>query len=102
MYHENKFRLLDVDNRLILPLNFKIRGLISSLDVIHSWTIPSLGIKIDAIPGRINQFIIIINRSGLYFGQCSEICGINHRFMPIVLEVSTLKKFLNWLNIINI
>lgn len=91
------FRLLDVDNRLILPYNLIIRGLISSLDVIHSWAIPSLGIKVDAIPGRINQFIIYINRSGLYYGQCSEICGINHRFIPIVLEVTNLIKFFNWL-----
>nr|AHA52514.1 cytochrome c oxidase subunit II [Eumacrocentrus sp. QL-2013] len=93
----NKFRLLDVDNRLILPYNFKIRGLVSSIDVIHSWAMPSLGIKIDAIPGRINQFMIYINRSGLFFGQCSEICGLNHSFMPIVLEVTNLLKFFNWL-----
>ena len=91
------FRLLDVDNRLILPLNNQIRFLVNSSDVIHSFTIPSLGIKVDAVPGRINQISININRFGLYFGQCSEICGINHSFIPIVIEVSRINNFLNWL-----
>lgn len=89
------FRLLDVDNRLILPLNNQIRFLVNSSDVIHSFTIPSLGIKVDAVPGRINQISININRFGLYFGQCSEICGINHSFIPIVIEVSRINNFLN-------
>nr|QWK41503.1 cytochrome c oxidase subunit 2 [Fopius arisanus] len=95
----NMFRLLDVDNRLILPLNFNIRGLVSSVDVIHSWAMPVLGIKVDAIPGRINQFMIYLNRVGVYFGQCSEICGLNHSFMPIVLESVSLKNFLLWLKL---
>lgn len=92
------FRLLDVDNRLILPINNQIRLLITSLDVIHSFALPSIGIKIDAVPGRINQINLNINRPGIYFGQCSEICGVNHRFIPIVIERSTFKIFLNWLN----
>nr|AHA52573.1 cytochrome c oxidase subunit II [Triraphis sp. QL-2013] len=94
---KNLFRLLDVDNRLILPFMLNIRGLVSSFDVIHSWTISSLGIKIDAIPGRINQINIFMDRLGLNFGQCSEICGLNHSFMPIVLESVDVEMFLLWL-----
>lgn len=97
--NNNIFRLLDVDNRLILPFNNQIRILTSSIDVIHSWTIPSLGIKIDSIPGRINQSSIIINRPGIFFGQCSEICGINHRFIPIIIERTSKINFINWLKI---
>jgi cytochrome c oxidase subunit 2 len=80
------FRLLDVDNRIILPINNQIRILVTATDVLHSWTVPSLGVKIDANPGRLNQTNFFINRPGLYFGQCSEICGANHSFMPIVIE----------------
>nr|WNU00269.1 cytochrome c oxidase subunit 2 [Psylliodes attenuatus] len=91
------FRLLDVDNRLIIPFNTKIRMLVTAADVIHSWTIPSLSVKIDATPGRLNQISFIINRSGLFFGQCSEICGANHSFMPIVLESISPKFFTQWI-----
>nr|YP_010363488.1 cytochrome c oxidase subunit II [Atkinsoniella thalia]UNZ12589.1 cytochrome c oxidase subunit II [Atkinsoniella thalia] len=94
----NEFRLLDTDNRITLPYNINTRILVTSTDVIHSWTIPSLGIKIDASPGRINQGSIMMNRPGLYFGQCSEICGANHSFMPIVMESVNLKSFISWLN----
>lgn len=94
---ENTFRLLDVDNRIILPINNQIRIIVSAADVLHSWTIPSLGIKIDATPGRLNQTNFIINRPGLYFGQCSEICGANHSFMPIVIERVSSKIFIKWL-----
>nr|QTC30742.1 cytochrome oxidase subunit 2 [Psyttalia lounsburyi] len=90
-------RLLDVDNRLILPYNLNIRGMISSVDVIHSWALPVLGVKVDAVPGRINQCLFYLNRMGIYYGQCSEICGLNHSFMPIVLESVTMKNFLKWL-----
>lgn len=93
----NEFRLLDVDNRCILPFNYPIRILTTSIDVIHSWTIPSLGIKIDSTPGRLNQSILIMNRPGLFFGQCSEICGINHRFIPTVIESTNFSNFKNWL-----
>nr|AYW52093.1 cytochrome c oxidase subunit 2 [Anthribidae sp. 6 ACP-2013] len=91
------FRLLDVDNRTILPFKTQIRIIVSSTDVIHSWTIPSLGVKIDASPGRLNQSSFYINRSGLFFGQCSEICGANHSFMPIVIESISQKFFLSWI-----
>nr|YP_010502916.1 cytochrome c oxidase subunit II [Nephotettix virescens]UXD78693.1 cytochrome c oxidase subunit II [Nephotettix virescens] len=93
----NEFRLLEVDNRISLPFNVKSRILVTSYDVIHSWTIPALGIKIDASPGRINQGSIFMMRPGLYFGQCSEICGANHSFMPIMLESIDLKSFMNWI-----
>nr|AFV07493.1 cytochrome oxidase subunit II [Nycterophilia cf. coxata SM-2012]AFV07494.1 cytochrome oxidase subunit II [Nycterophilia cf. coxata SM-2012]AFV07495.1 cytochrome oxidase subunit II [Nycterophilia cf. coxata SM-2012]AFV07497.1 cytochrome oxidase subunit II [Nycterophilia cf. coxata SM-2012]AFV07498.1 cytochrome oxidase subunit II [Nycterophilia cf. coxata SM-2012] len=97
----NSFRLLDVDNRVILPMNIQIRMLVSAADVIHSWTIPSLGVKIDATPGRLNQISFMINRPGLFFGQCSEICGANHSFMPIVIESIPLKYFIKWINNMN-
>nr|AAF98064.1 cytochrome c oxidase II [Troides helena]ACF10349.1 cytochrome c oxidase subunit II [Troides aeacus] len=94
----NNFRLLDVDNRIVLPMNNQIRILITATDVIHSWTIPSLGIKIDANPGRLNQGNLFINRPGIFFGQCSEICGANHSFMPIMIESVNIKNFINWIN----
>lgn len=90
---DSNIRLLEVDNRLVLPSNFPVRFLVSSADVIHSWTVPSFGVKFDAVPGRINQFCFSSKRSGIFFGQCSEICGANHRFMPIVLECVPFKNF---------
>lgn len=87
-------RLLEVDNRLLIPRFIPIRFLVSSADVIHSWTIPRFGVKIDAVPGRINQFCFSTKRSGLFFGQCSEICGANHRFMPIFVEAVSFKDFI--------
>nr|CAC82139.1 cytochrome oxidase II [Calathidius accuminatus] len=93
----NGFRLLDVDNRIILPFNTQIRVLVTALDVIHSWTIPALGVKIDATPGRLNQSNFFINRSGLFYGQCSEICGANHSFMPIVIESVPTNTFISWI-----
>nr|AGT62672.1 cytochrome oxidase subunit 2 [Aphis gossypii] len=95
--NKENFRLIEVDNKTILPFKFNIRLLISSDDVIHSWTIPSLAIKIDAIPGRMNQINLFMNRPGIYFGQCSEICGINHSFMPIQIESINLNKFIYWI-----
>nr|CBL58238.1 cytochrome c oxidase subunit 2 [Micropsectra notescens] len=93
----DSFRLLDVDNRIVLPINNQIRILVTATDVLHSWTIPSLGVKIDANPGRLNQTNFFINRPGLYFGQCSEICGANHSFMPIVIESVPSNFFINWI-----
>ena len=96
----NIFRLLDVDNRTIVPYKIHIRILISSADVLHAWTVPSLGVKADAIPGRLNQVKFIRQRPGIFFGQCSEICGANHRFMPIVIEIVNINYFLNWVTCI--
>lgn len=97
----DSFRLLDVDNRIILPINNQIRILVTATDVLHSWTIPSLGVKIDANPGRLNQTNFFINRPGLYFGQCSEICGANHSFIPIVIESTPTNSFIKWISNIN-
>ncbi|YP_009255442.1 cytochrome c oxidase subunit II (mitochondrion) [Anopheles bellator] len=91
------FRLLDVDNRIILPMNNQIRILVTATDVLHSWTIPSLGVKVDATPGRLNQLNFLMNRPGLFFGQCSEICGANHSFMPIVIESVPMNFFIKWI-----
>lgn len=90
------FRLLDVDNRIVIPFNTNLRLLITSRDVIHSWTIPTLGVKVDAVPGRLNQISTQINRPGIFFGQCSEICGANHSFIPISIEITSTKNFFNW------
>nr|UYO78897.1 cytochrome c oxidase subunit 2 [Pygoluciola sp. 2 XHF-2022a] len=90
------FRLLEVDNRLALPIYTQIRMMVSSSDVIHSWTIPSSSVKIDATPGRLNQTTFFMNRIGVFFGQCSEICGMNHSFMPIVVESILPKYFIEW------
>nr|AHB23640.1 cytochrome c oxidase subunit II [Ceratobaeus sp. MM-2013] len=91
------FRLLDVDHRMILPINMKIRLLTTSNDVIHSFTIPSMGFKMDSIPGRINQSSFSSFIPGTYYGQCSEICGMNHSFMPIVAELVSKSLFNKWL-----
>ena len=90
-------RLLEVDNRVVLPINTHIRVLITSADVLHSWAVPSFGVKVDACPGRLNQTSVFIRRQGVFFGQCSEICGVNHGFMPIVIEAVTLDKYVNWI-----
>nr|YP_010492272.1 cytochrome c oxidase subunit II [Bassaricyon gabbii]UWM94674.1 cytochrome c oxidase subunit II [Bassaricyon gabbii] len=89
-------RLLEVDNRVVLPMEMTVRMLISSEDVLHSWAVPSLGLKTDAIPGRLNQTTLMAVRPGLYYGQCSEICGSNHSFMPIVLELVPYSHFEEW------
>nr|AEK84166.1 cytochrome c oxidase subunit II [Alcithoe lutea] len=90
------FRLLEVDHRVVLPTETNIRVLVTSADVIHSWAVPSLGVKVDAIPGRLNQLSFFIKYPGVFYGQCSEICGANHSFMPIVLEAVPLKNFMEW------
>nr|YP_009127042.1 cytochrome c oxidase subunit II [Peirates lepturoides]AHH93172.1 cytochrome c oxidase subunit II [Peirates lepturoides] len=91
------FRLLDVDNRIILPMKTPVRILVTSGDVIHSWTIPSIGVKIDGTPGRLNQGSFTLLRPGVVYGQCSEICGANHSFMPIAVESVSTECFLNWM-----
>nr|QYC94857.1 cytochrome c oxidase subunit 2 [Amblyseius swirskii] len=90
------YRLLDTDECVILPELVNIRVLVSSCDVIHSWTIPSMGIKTDAIPGRLNQLNFISLKSGFFFGQCSEICGVFHSFMPIKIKIVGISNFMKW------
>jgi len=92
-----RFRLLEVDNRIKLPIKTHIRLMITSADVLHSWAMPSFGVKVDACPGRLSQASVFIKRCGVYYGQCSELCGVNHGFMPIVVEAIPTRKFINWL-----
>nr|WNH38329.1 cytochrome c oxidase subunit II [Epinephelus morio] len=91
-----QFRLLEADHRMVVPLDSPVRVLVSAEDVLHSWAVPALGIKMDAVPGRLNQTAFITSRPGVFYGQCSEICGANHSFMPIVVEVVPLEHFENW------
>nr|BDI12709.1 cytochrome c oxidase subunit II [Polypedates leucomystax] len=91
------FRLLEVDNRMVIPTGTLTRILVTADDVLHSWALPSLGIKTDAIPGRLTQASILVGHPGVYYGQCSEICGANHSFMPIVVEALPIRNFLPWI-----
>nr|YP_010956968.1 cytochrome c oxidase subunit II [Symphurus plagiusa]WMY90139.1 cytochrome c oxidase subunit II [Symphurus plagiusa]WMY90152.1 cytochrome c oxidase subunit II [Symphurus sp.] len=92
-------RLLDVDHRMVVPTSSPIRVLITAEDVLHSWTVPGLGVKADAVPGRLNQATFLTNMVGMFFGQCSEICGANHSFMPITIESVPLSAFENWVSL---
>lgn len=91
-----QFRLLEADHRMVVPSESPVRVLISSEDVLHSWAVPSLGVKIDAVPGRLNQVAFVTLRPGVFYGQCSEICGANHSFIPIVVEAIPLQYFEDW------
>lgn len=95
-----QFRLLEADHRIVVPVESPIRILVTADDVLHSWALPSFGIKMDAIPGRLNQTTFFVSRCGVFYGQCSEICGANHSFIPIVVEAVPLKTFENWSHII--
>nr|QFU28625.1 cytochrome c oxidase subunit II [Cuculus canorus] len=90
------FRLLEVDHRVVIPMESHVRIIVTANDVLHSWAVPALGVKTDAIPGRLNQTSFITTRPGIFYGQCSEICGANHSYMPIVVESSPLTYFENW------
>ena len=92
-----QIRLLEVDNRIILPDEVHTRILVTAADVLHSWAVPSLGVKMDACPGRLNQTTLFPNREGVFYGQCSEICGVNHGFMPIVVENVETSKYIAWI-----
>lgn len=102
MVHDNAdsplFYSLDVDNRLVLPTLANILFLVTSADVLHSWTVPALGIKADACPGRLNYLSTISSFSGVYYGQCREICGSNHSFMPIVVEFVPMNSYLTYIS----
>nr|YP_009686633.1 cytochrome c oxidase subunit II [Gammarus lacustris]QDS78452.1 cytochrome c oxidase subunit 2 [Gammarus lacustris]QWC54428.1 cytochrome c oxidase subunit II [Gammarus lacustris] len=89
-------RLLETDNSLALPIHSQIRLITTGADVIHSWAVPAFGLKADAVPGRLNQLMFSIKRPGIFYGQCSEICGSNHSFMPIKIEALPMKNFLDW------
>ena len=95
-----RYRLLDVDQRIVAPSNVQITCFVRRTDVLHSFALPSALLKVDAIPGRINSLPIVICEACVLYGQCSEICGINHRFMPIVIEFIPEWKFVEWLRVI--
>lgn len=92
------FRLLEVDTMVILPINTYIRLLVTAADVIHSWTVPAFGIKMDACPGRLSQVSLFIKREGIFYGQCSEICGVNHGFMPIKVQAVSSESYVDCFN----
>jgi cytochrome c oxidase subunit 2 len=94
---KGEFRLLSVDNPVILPINTHVRVIITSMDVLHSWAVPSLGVKVDGCPGRLNQAFIFLKREGVFYGQCSELCGVNHAYMPIVVKGVSMEDYLSWI-----
>nr|SBT96180.1 COX2 [Haploginglymus sp. JP-2016] len=91
-------RLMDTDSSVIMPTNTDVRMVVTASDVIHSWAMPTLGLKVDAVPGRLNQTMLTINRPGIFYGQCSEICGANHSFMPIKIEALPMTFFIKWIS----
>jgi cytochrome c oxidase subunit 2 len=93
-----QFRLLDVDNRIFIPVDTHIRLIVTGSDVLHSFAVPSFGVKIDAVPGRLNQSSILAERTGTFYGQCSEICGVYHGFMPVVVEAVSVQDYLAWVD----
>lgn len=97
MLEEGQLRLLDTDTSIVVPVDTHIRFVVTANDVIHSFAIPSLGIKVDATPGRLNQVSALVQRTGVFYGQCSELCGVNHGLMPIKLECVSINDFVEWL-----
>lgn len=91
-----QLRLLEVDNRVVVPAQTHVRVIITASDVLHCWAVPSLGVKLDAVPGRLNQTTFFTKREGVFYGQCSELCGVNHAFMPIVVEAVPLVDYISW------
>ena len=98
LLEEGQLRLLDTDTSIVVPVDTHIRFVVTAADVIHDFAIPSLGIKVDATPGRLNQVSALIQREGVFYGACSELCGTGHANMPIKIEAVSLPKFLEWLN----
>jgi len=92
-----ELRMLEVDNRMVLPIQKHIRVIVTAADVLHCWAVPSLGVKMDACPGRLNQIALFIPRPGLYYGNCSEICGARHGYMPICVEAVSYSDYCTWL-----
>jgi len=91
-----QLRLLETDNRVVVPVNTNIRIQTTAADVLHNWSMPPFGVKMDAVPGRLNEMWINVEKPGVYYGQCSELCGVNHAFMPIALEAKTREEFDAW------
>ena len=95
---ENQPRLLAVDNEVVVPVNKVVKVLITANDVLHAWALPSFGVKRDAVPGRINETWFKAEKVGTYYGQCSELCGIQHAFMPIAVRVVSDEEYAEWLS----
>jgi len=93
-----ELRLLEVDHKMIIPARTLIRVIVTADDVLHSWAIPSLGVKMDAVPGRLNSLSLFVKRQGIFYGQCSELCGVQHGFMPICIKAVDTSEFLAWLH----
>nr|YP_009918675.1 Cox2 [Metschnikowia mauinuiana]QMJ95711.1 Cox2 [Metschnikowia mauinuiana] len=98
MLEEGQLRLLDTDTSIVLPVDTHVRFMVTANDVLHSFAVPSLGIKIDAAPGRLNQVSALMQRTGVYYGQCSELCGVNHSLMPMKMECVPINEFIEWLS----
>nr|YP_009918639.1 Cox2 [Metschnikowia hamakuensis]QMJ95654.1 Cox2 [Metschnikowia hamakuensis]QMJ95676.1 Cox2 [Metschnikowia hamakuensis] len=98
MLEEGQLRLLDTDTSMVLPVDTHVRFMVTANDVLHSFAVPSLGIKIDAAPGRLNQVSALMQRTGVYYGQCSELCGVNHSLMPMKMECVPINEFIEWLS----
>jgi cytochrome c oxidase subunit 2 len=97
MIGEGEHRLLETDNRVLVPVNTVVKVLVTADDVIHAWAVPAFGVKIDAVPGRANHAWFLADRTGVYYGQCSELCGVGHGFMPIAVEVVSQQRFDDWI-----
>jgi len=93
-----QLRLLATDTAVLLPRTTRVRILTTSADVIHSWALPAAGVKMDAIPGRLNQVNLFFNRPGVFHGQCSELCGVNHGFMPVTVKALDAERFRGWVD----
>jgi cytochrome c oxidase subunit 2 len=92
----DQLRLLTTDNHVVLPVGTTVRIITTATDVIHSWAVPAFGVKVDSVPGRLNELWFKIERPGTYYGQCSELCGVNHGFMPIEVEAVTKERYAQW------
>ena len=91
-----QYRLLEVDNRVVLPIDTNVRLLFTASDVLHAWAVPAFGVKMDSIPGRTNESWVRIEKEGVYYGQCSELCGVGHAYMPIAVEAVSRERFQSW------
>jgi len=98
----SQLRLLEVDNKVVVPINTHVKVLAISADVLHCWAVPALGVKMDACPGRLNELSFYVLNKGIYYGQCSEICGINHGFMPIAVEAVDMDSFEEWCSSVDV
>ena len=95
---EGQPRLLEVDNRIVVPVDKVVRVQVTADDVLHAWAVPAFGVKVDGVPGRLNELWFKAERTGVYYGQCSELCGVNHGFMPIRVDVVTVQEFNAWIS----